>query len=84
MNEIGRVINMNEKDKIIDINEDNLIGCEAKFIVNVKCRQNASWQGTIKWLDKNEEKQFRSALEMLKLMDEALSESNENKKLKWQ
>lgn len=42
------------------------------FIVHVQFRQNATWQGTIKWAGENEEKRFRSTLELLKIMDSAL------------
>ncbi|MGD9559374.1 MAG: hypothetical protein AB7V55_02070 [Oscillospiraceae bacterium] len=46
------------------------------FIVHVQFRQNASWQGTIKWAGQNEEVRFRSTLEMLKIMDSALQQSH--------
>ena len=42
------------------------------FIIKVQYRQNASWQGTIKWLEGNVEKGFRSTLELIKLMDSAI------------
>ena len=45
----------------------------AKFIIQVKFRQNATWQGTICWVEKNKTQNFRSELEMIKLMDEAIS-----------
>lgn len=43
------------------------------FIVNVQFRQNASWQGTVKWAEQNQEVRFRSTLELLKIMDGALT-----------
>jgi hypothetical protein len=43
----------------------------ATFLVHIKFRQNASWQGSITWVEKEKTQNFRSALEMLKLMDEA-------------
>ena len=46
----------------------------ATFKVEVLFRQNASWQGTAVWLDKNEEAQFRSALELILLLDSVFSE----------
>jgi len=46
----------------------------ASFKINVLFRQNASWQGSIVWLEKQMESQFRSALEMIMLMDSVLSE----------
>ena len=45
------------------------------FEISVKFMQSATWQGQIHWIEKNQKQNFRSALEMLKLMDEALSES---------
>ena len=43
------------------------------FEISVKFMQNSTWQGQIHWVEKNQKQNFRSALEMLKLMDEALS-----------
>lgn len=50
------------------------------FEITVKFTQNATWQGQIHWIEKNKKQNFRSALEMLKLMDEALTESGEEQK----
>ena len=47
------------------------------FIVRVKFRQNATWQGEVVWAEKQERKYFRSALELLKLIDGALDESSQ-------
>ncbi|MDL2219864.1 hypothetical protein LJC04_06010 [Ruminococcaceae bacterium OttesenSCG-928-O06] len=46
------------------------------FVVNVKFRQNASWQGTVKWNGKSEEVHFRSTLELLKLMDQVIADNH--------
>ena len=35
-------------------------------------RQNATWQGSVTWVEKKEKQQFRSALELLKLIESAL------------
>lgn len=45
----------------------------ASFKLNVLFRQNASWQGNLVWIDKEGEAQFRSALELVCLIDEALT-----------
>ena len=37
-------------------------------------RQNATWQGSVTWVEKKEKQQFRSALELLKLIESALDE----------
>ncbi len=42
------------------------------FIVKVDNRQNGTWQGKIVWADENRTEHFRSVLEMLKLMEEAM------------
>lgn len=45
----------------------------ATFRVNVMFRQNASWQGALVWADQAMDAQFRSALELIRLMDSALT-----------
>ena len=40
-------------------------------------KQNATWQGSITWVEGQQTQCFRSALEMLKLMDGVLEDSNE-------
>ena len=52
----------------------NQVGRKASFIVRVNSRQNATWQGSISWTEKGGTKHFRSALELLKLMDSALGD----------
>lgn len=42
------------------------------FIVKVMRNENSTWQGSITWADKSETKFFRSALELLHLMDSAI------------
>ena len=51
------------------------------FEIAVRFRQNATWQGQITWAEKNLKQNFRSVLEMLRLMDEALMEDAQDKKL---
>lgn len=55
------------QDKLQDLMQNS----KTTFVVNVQYRQNATWQGTITWAEQNRTKHFRSALEMLKLMEEA-------------
>lgn len=50
---------------------------QGTFIVNIKYRENATWQGEVVWVDKKQRKCFRSALELMKLMDSALDEGEE-------
>ena len=44
------------------------------FIVKVEFSQNSTWQGRVVWAEENRTVRFRSALELVKLMDEAISE----------
>lgn len=44
----------------------------ATFVVHVQYRQNATWQGKVVWADEQRECNFRSALELIKLMDSAM------------
>jgi len=57
-------------------------GMKCTFEITVRFRQNATWQGHILWVEKGVSQDFRSVLEMLKLIDEALSEGRE-KTLEW-
>jgi hypothetical protein len=59
---------------------------KASFIIHVKYRQNATWQGEIKWVNKNKAQYFRSSLEMIKLMDRALLEDlgKEDVEIEWE
>ena len=47
------------------------------FIVKVDRCQRGTWQGRIVWAEENRIMRFRSALELIRLMDQALAESQE-------
>ena len=42
------------------------------FIVNIKCTQNHTWQGNLTWVEQKKTLSFRSALELIKLIDSAM------------
>jgi len=46
---------------------------KATFNIKIQFQQNATWQGTISWAEGGKTQNFRSELEMLKLMMEAVS-----------
>lgn len=50
-------------------------GDKATFVVSVMYCQNATWQGTVKWVEGGREENFRSLLELIKLMDSTLEEN---------
>jgi hypothetical protein len=41
------------------------------FVIRVLYRQNATWQGSIQWIEASQARQYRSMNELLSLMDEA-------------
>ena len=66
---------VSDMSEIKDIDLSQHRGQIATFLVQVQYRQNATWQGNLLWVEKNEKRNFRSALELIKLMDETLNES---------
>jgi hypothetical protein len=62
------------------ITMDEPEGAVATFKLSVLFRQNASWQGTLAWVDEGSEANFRSVLELMSLMDSALTKSDESEK----
>ena len=48
------------------------------FIIKVMDQQNATWQGSVTWVDEQREQYFRSTLELLKLIDGALENRNDD------
>ncbi|WP_418752095.1 hypothetical protein [Frisingicoccus sp.] len=47
------------------------------FIIQIKGTENATWQGTVDWVEKKEKVAFRSALELIRLMDSSISDVDE-------
>jgi len=62
-------------------NQRDVGSTKGTFEISVKFMQNSTWQGQIHWVEKNTKQNFRSALEMLKLMDEALAEDDNGEKV---
>lgn len=49
------------------------------FMIKIHGSQNATWQGSLSFLDTRKTVNFRSALEMIKLMDESIEGGWETK-----
>lgn len=49
-------------------------GNEGTFMVHVMYRQNSTWQGEIVWVEQKKKQKFRSALELIRLIDSAVEE----------
>ena len=71
------------KEAVKPIAQEEAAGSKCTFEITVKFRQNATWQGQILWAEKNLKQNFRSVLEMLKLMDEALLEFGDDASVEW-
>lgn len=61
-----------EKQVVLEQQESNETIPLATFILSLQYRANSSWQGSISWKKMNYTVQFRSVLELLHLLDEAL------------
>lgn len=42
------------------------------FIVKIVNKQNSTWQGSITWVEEQKTQNFRSALELIKMIDGVL------------
>lgn len=47
---------------------------KATFIIEVECQDNATWQGKVTWTDESKEIPFRSAMELLEIMNTAFDD----------
>jgi len=77
----NQLMNNAMKDIMDSKNAEGLDGIKCTFEIAVRFRQNATWQGQITWAEKNLKQNFRSVLEMLRLMDEALMEDVKDMKV---
>ena len=46
------------------------------FVVEIKSQENHTWQGTITWVEGKKKENFRSALELIRLIDSTLAGEN--------
>lgn len=51
---------------------------KCSFLIDIKDTQNATWQGSITWVEEQKTEYFRSVLELLRLMDSAVSKGKKN------
>ena len=61
-------------------NQREVVNSKSTFEISVKFMQNNTWQGQIHWIENDRKQSFRSVLEMLRLMDEALTAGAEDVK----
>ena len=68
---------INKRNHVIVTRQEDMDkqrGDKATFVVRVQYRQNATWQGQVTWTEENKTVAFRSALELLKLIDSTASD----------
>lgn len=66
--------NNRKKRKFMTVDKSEMpLETNPTFVVNVLYRQNASWQGTVQWVEGGIEKSFRSTLELIRLMDSVVN-----------
>ena len=51
----------------------NITNKRQTFVVQILDTQNLTWQGTVTWLDSKNKESFRSLLELVRLIDSAIS-----------
>ena len=54
-------------------------GKVATFRLQILFRRNGSWQGSVMWLETRHEEHFRSALELLSIIDQALGSAQKQR-----
>ena len=47
------------------------------FVIEVKSQENYTWQGTITWVEGKKKENFRSALELMKLIGSTLGKKED-------
>ena len=47
------------------------------FVVKIQHQQNSTWQGEVTWVEQDKKVHFRSGLELIKLIDEAIKKDAE-------
>ena len=47
------------------------------FLVKIMDHEHATWQGKVTWIEGQREQYFRSALELIKLIDDAVEKEQE-------
>jgi len=68
------------REAVSPIPFENMQGTANTFEITVRFRQNATWQGQILWVEEKLRQDFRCVLEMLKLIDEAITSGEEDEK----
>ena len=75
----GSSYSYRKKEEMVKVMDDKTLleqqGDLGTFIIRVQHRQHSSWQGKVTWIEENETVNFRSALELIKMIDHVLEEN---------
>lgn len=75
----GNSYSHRKKEEMVRIMDDGTLleqrGDLGTFTIRVQHRQHSSWQGKVTWIEKDETVYFRSALELMKMIDSVLEKS---------
>lgn len=75
----GNSYSYRKKEEMVKVMDDKTLleqqGDLGTFIIRVQHRQHSSWQGKVTWIEENETVNFRSALELMKMIDHVLEEN---------
>lgn len=75
----GSSYSYRKKEEMVRVMDDKTLleqqGDLGTFIIRVQHRQHSSWQGKVTWIEENETVNFRSALELMKMIDHVLEEN---------
>ena len=63
---------MKNYDSLSNTNQ-NIDKKKGTFVVKIEYCQRGTWQGQVIWAEENRSERFRSALELVRLMDEAMA-----------
>ena len=77
----GRIHRYRKKEGMAKVMGDEELleqhGDMGTFVIRVQHRQHSSWQGRVTYLDKDQTVCFRSALELIKIIDSTLDEAGQ-------
>ncbi len=75
----GRTHSYQKKERMARVLEDSELlekhGDMGTFVIRVQHRQHSSWQGRVTYLEEDRSVYFRSALELIKIIDGALDQA---------
>ena len=66
---------VNYAERGVPIVKTGLEKRKSTFVIKILNKQHSTWQGSVTWVEEQRTQNFRSALELLKLIDGALDEN---------